>query len=71
MGKIKTSRILMKPGIIVIILFFFSLSGCEDILTGCLGCGKLTPWSCGCNSTCYTDEAACESDSGQDCYKCN
>ncbi len=31
----------MKSGIIAIILCFFSLSGCEDILTGCLGCGRL------------------------------
>lgn len=60
----------MKISIIAIFLASVALSGCEDLLSGCVGCGKLTPWSCGCNSTCYGDEASCENESGQDCYKC-
>jgi hypothetical protein len=60
----------MKAGIIAIVLGSIIFPGCEDLLTGCVGCTSLTPWSCGCNSTCYGDQVSCERESGQDCYEC-
>jgi hypothetical protein len=70
MGKIDKSRAFMKISLIALVFGLVTFSGCEDLLTGCLGCTSLTPWSCGCNSTCYGDKAGCEQDSGQECYKC-
>jgi len=70
MRKSAKSRTYMKLSILAIFLGSLLLPGCEDLLTGCALCGKLTPWSCGCNSTCYSDKTTCESESGQACHKC-
>ena len=45
MRKTMKSLTLSKLSIIAFFLGSLLLPGCEDLFSGCVGCGSLTPWS--------------------------
>ena len=71
MRQKNNSLTLVRLSVITIILGLATLSGCEDLTTGCIYCNVLSPWTNGdTQHMCYATEYDCERETGDDCYKC-
>jgi hypothetical protein len=67
MRKTNPSQNFLKLSIMVIILGFATLAGCEELFCGC---PVDTPWTNASTTDCFQTQLECEVNAGGICYKC-